>query len=147
MRSENILINSSSSSSNHQPDPVSVILDSSKELAQLWDPHSALRITELALAMAAATEASEFAFTAERAADAAVAARDRAAAAATEAATAPGSPRPGASPRSHATERVEPLARGWSSASVTRRGQGWFLRPHPAEGEPPPPRLELESLD
>jgi len=144
--------NSSSSSSNHQPDPVSVIMDSSKELAQLWDPRSTLRIRELALAMATAADTAEFAITAELAVDAAVAARNRAAAAATEAATAPerveNGPGNGASPRSHATERVEPLARGWSSASVIhRRGQGWSLRPHPAEGAPPPPQPELASLD
>ena len=144
--------NSSSSSSSLQPDPVSVIMDSSRELAQLWDPRSTLRIRELALAMATAADTAEFAITAELAVESAVAARNRAAAAATEAATAPerveNGPGDGASPHSHATERVEPLARGWSSASVRhRRGQGWSLRPHPAEGAPPPPQSEHASLD
>jgi hypothetical protein len=57
-------------------------------------------------------------------------------------------PGDGASPHNHPTEQEEPLARGWSSASVQHRsGQGWTPRPHPAEGAPPPPQSEQAGLD
>jgi len=143
--------NGSSSSSSRRPDPGSVITDSSRDLAQLWDPHSTRRIRELAQAMAMAADTAEFAITAGLAVASVVEARNRAAAAATEAAMAPerveNGPGDGASPHNHPTEQEEPLARGWSSASARhRRGQGWSLRPHPAEGAPPPPQSEHASL-
>jgi hypothetical protein len=86
--------------------------------------------------MAMAADTADFVITAGLAVAAAVEARNKEVAEAAEAAMAPerveNGPGDGASPHHHPTEQEEPLARGWSSASVQHQsGQGWTPRPHP----------------
>jgi hypothetical protein len=102
--------------------------------------------------MAMAADTADFVITAGLAVAAAVEARNKEVAEAAEAAMAPerveNGPGDGASPHHHPTEQEEPLARGWSSASVQHQsGQGWTPRPHPAGEAPPPPQSEQAGLD